>query len=124
MTPALVLMTVLHVIDGDSFKVQTPWVDTPIAVMDLRITGIDTPEKRRPLAKCVPEIRKAAAATDFAKAIVHPGDQIQVRLTGKDKYFRLLGKVTLPDGRDYGQTIIAQGHARPYKGGKKSSWCP
>jgi micrococcal nuclease len=125
MTPAAVyLMTILRVVDGDTVVVHTPWVGSPIETVDLRVAGIDTPEKSRPLAKCVAEIRAAAEATRFTKTLLTPGEQVSVVLTGKDKYFRLLGGITLPDGRDYGAIMVSAGYARPYNGGKKSSWCP
>ena len=127
MTPtvaALYVATVISATDGDTVKLRTPWVDTPFAIMSIRINGVDTPESRYPLAKCREELEAGKQATAFARAAMPPGTVIRFGLTGHDKYGRLLGPVILPDGADYGSALIGQGLARPYNGGKKSSWCP
>jgi len=40
-----------------------------------------------------------------------------------DKYLRLLGTITLPDGTDYGTAMIKSGSARAYDGKTKGAWC-
>ena len=93
--------TVVKVVDGDSVIVDVPaWAETPFHRMSIRVVGIDTPEKRRPPAKCAAEVRLGLAASAYARTLA------------------------LPDGRDWGALMIAGGYARPYDGGRKSSWCP
>ncbi len=43
---------------------------------------------------------------------------------GGGKYFgRVVADVATADGVDVGAVLIAAGHARPYDGGARGSWC-
>lgn len=116
--------TVVRVVDGDSVIVSVPaWAATPFGTMSVRISGIDTPESRKPPAKCKAEVALGKAASAYAKTLVQPGAPVVLTLKGWDKYFRLDGALTLPDGRDWGSVMLVGGYAAPYDGGKKRSWC-
>ncbi len=117
---------VVKVIDGDTMKVEIAGWPTPFNPIDVRIDGIDTPEKRMPPAKTKCEALLGKAASSFAVKTVAVGSTVTVNYDTKkhDKYGRLLGTVTLADGRDFGSLLISAGYARPYNGGTKSIWCP
>lgn len=121
---AVYLATILSVTDGDTIRVRTPWVDTPFENMAIRISGIDTPESRRPQAKCAAEIQKGIEAKAYVRSLVGPGDTVHFILRGHDKYGRLLASVYLANGSDIGAELVSRGFAKPYSGGKKASWCP
>lgn len=116
---------VVRVVDGDSVIVHVPaWDQTPFAVISVRVLGIDTPETHKPPGKCKAELVKGAAAKAYALALMPPGTPLTVTYHHWDKYGgRIDADLTLQDGRDFGQAIVAQGLARPYDGGKKASWC-
>lgn len=116
--------TLVRVVDGDSAIVNVPaWAGTPFATMSVRISGIDTPESRKPPAKCAAEVDLGKAASAFAKTLVKPGDAVTLTYRGRDKYSRVDGAITLPDGRDWATVMLKSGHAKPYGGGTKESWC-
>lgn len=71
-----------------------------------RIYGINAPELSTPAGK---------AALAYAETILHVGDVCQVLSHGWDKFGgRFDGSVTLPDGSDFGQAMIAAGQAVAY----------
>jgi endonuclease YncB( thermonuclease family) len=114
-------------IDGDTIIIAERcnlWNPQNIRV---RIFGIDTPESRMPPAKCDYEVRLGKAAKVFAQSLIKRGDIIKFKYVAKDKYScRVVGTVTLPDGRDFAQAMIEAGHAKIYgKDGNltKSDWC-
>lgn len=116
--------TVVSVTDGDSLRVRVPaFAATPWAVVAVRVAGIDTPEVRRPPAKCAAEVARGKAASAYAKGLVHAGDAVTIVFRGLDKYARIDGDLVLGDGRDFGGLMLASGHAVPYTGGVKSGFC-
>jgi len=124
---ALVLAAVVvSITDGDTLRARIPaWAHTPFEVMGLRIVGIDAPESKKSLAKCDAEVRRGLAAKDHAKRLIKSGEAVSFTYRGPDKYGqRVLASVTLPNGDDFAQAMIAAGHARPYTGKTKGSWCP
>jgi endonuclease YncB( thermonuclease family) len=99
------------VVDGDTF-----WM----AGVKIRIADIDTPETHP--ARCPEEARLGAAATQRLQALLnsgavtlHPIDR------DTDRYGRKLRRVDV-DGRGVGDTLIAEGLARPYRG-RRMGWC-
>jgi micrococcal nuclease len=128
MNPAVAptVAIVLSVTDGDSVRLRVPdWAGTPFGVMTLREIGVDTPESIRHVAKCDAEAAKGLTAKAYAKGLLRPGERVRFIYKGRDKYGgRFLGSLLLPDGREFGQVMVAAGLARPYDGGRKSSWCP
>ncbi len=101
---------VCRAVDGDTLE---------CAGARIRLVDIDAPELN---GQCAAEIQmaeraKLAAMIALATAPAH----VEPR-RGKDKYGRLLARVTL-DGADLGATLVAQRLARPYTGGRRAGWC-
>ena len=115
--------TVEHVVDGDTVRVHIPSFPAPFNPIAVRVDHINTPEKRKPAPDC--EIAMGLKASEFASAVMPDGQKITVIYddSRSDKYGRLLARIVLPDGRDYGSSLIAAGHAKPYEGGRKIEWC-
>lgn len=113
-----------HVIDGDTVKVTFPdWANSPFENLSVRVQGIDSPEHRKPPAKCKKEVALGKDAIVFAKTLLKPGDKVAINYAGLDKYFRIDGGIVMPNGKDFAKAMIDANKARPYGGGKKSSWC-
>ena len=73
-----------------------------------RIYGINAPELITAAGK---------VARDFAVKLCPPGTHVTVLSHGWDKYGgRFDGSITLPDGTDFGETMIAAGQAVAYGG--------
>ena len=114
-------VTYHHCYDGDTctFIIQGihPLFGEKISV---RITGIDTPEIR---GKCEQEKALAKEARDVVRGILEKAHQINLLDEERGKYFRIVAKVVAV-GKDIGQTLIDQGMAVEYDGGKKTKdWC-
>ena len=123
---------------GISISRYVPW--HPIQVIDgdtvrfngavYRLVGIDTPERGNK-ARCDDERRRAEAATKRLRALVASGDAHLTRVacacrpgqegTRKCDYGRLCGSLSI-GGRDAGDILISEGHARRYLCGATS--CP
>lgn len=118
--PGPVPASVIHVIDGDTIKVEaTVWLGQRITV-NARIRGIDTPELR---GGCYRE--KAMAAAARAELAGLAGNR-PLRLTNieNDKYAgRVLADIETADGIDVGAHMLATGLARVYDGGGRGGWC-
>ena len=116
------------VVDGDTFKTNQEILP---AIFDyyrangtpnIRVLGIDTPEKGKN-AKCDKERELAKKASAFATMLYKTSKTNEVvDLSMDDKYGRVLSDVFF-DGVSYSEMAIKKGYARPYNGGKKSSWC-
>jgi endonuclease YncB( thermonuclease family) len=130
-----VAATVVAVKDGDTFEFEArPWPGMRVTGA-LRVLGIDTPEKD---SKCEAEAALGHRATEFAEKTLPKGTPVVLTAVDYDKYGgRWLGHVTLrisnpfPGGRvsapatfdeSYGNLLIKEGLARPYKGDKKLPW--
>jgi endonuclease YncB( thermonuclease family) len=75
-------------------------------VLSARIFGINAPELNTDAGK---------AALAYASQVCPPGTKVTVVSHGWDKYGgRFDGALTLPDGRDFAQAMIAAGQAVPY----------
>ncbi len=85
--------TVSHVRDGDTIEVG------PIA---MRLQGIAAPEGNEP---------GGAIATNAMRDLVL-GKELRCDLTGDRSYDRVIGVCFLDDGRDVGEVMVFQGHAR------------
>lgn len=114
---------VIRVLDGDTVEIDAPFLPVELKqVLKLRIEGVDTPEKGS-RAACESERIKADYATDFTKRVVGMSKKHSVLIQGWDKYGgRILGDVLL-DGKSLKNMLIDSGYAKPYDGGKKTSWC-
>jgi len=86
--------------DGDTVKVlvagNQQW--------KIRLAEIDAPEKRQPWGK---RAKQALAAKIFEK-------EVEVTVTGTDRYGRYIGKIRLGD-RDINREMVREGHAWVYR---------
>lgn len=115
----LLSVVVLSVHDGDTLTVNLPCSLPPVCdAMPLRITGIDTPEMRdsRPAMRLL-----AQQAKSRLLALMSQSHHVQVKLVGRDKYFRLDAEV-YSDGVSVAKTLLAEGLARPYQGVGPRPW--
>lgn len=114
---------VVKVTDGDTVVFEAPFMPKPLKPqLSLRVLGVDTPEKGG-RAGCPKEAAAAEAASAFTKNLVANASKIQIELKEHDKFGgRVLGDVII-DGQRLSALLIENGHARPYFGEKKASWC-
>jgi micrococcal nuclease len=125
MTPAALVAIALSVTDGDTVRVRIPdWSGTPFGTINVRVLGIDTPESQAAHAKCDREVVLGQQAKAYAKSLIAPNSRLSFFYAKPDKYGgRVLGSITLPDGRDFATVMVRAGLARPYYGKTKGSWC-
>ena len=114
---------ITRVLDGDTVEFEAKFLIPELGnKLKLRILGVDTPEKGR-RANCDKEEKMSLNAKLFVEQEISNGKKIQISIKKWDKYGgRVLGDVIL-DGKRLSEQLIANGHARPYKGDKKTSWC-
>jgi len=104
----------IRVIDGDT-------IEDRAASVTYRIVNIDTPETGA-RAQCAAERALGASATQRTRALIAGADRVETRPTGRtDRYGRAIAFVLI-DGRDLGETLIAEGLARPWRG-RREPWC-
>lgn len=104
----------LRIIDGDTLEDMREDVT-------YRVVNIDTPETGG-RARCEAERALGAEATARARALVDHARHIEFRATGRiDRYGRTIAFVVL-DGRDLGESLIAEGFARRWRG-RREPWC-
>ncbi len=85
----------------------------------VRLANIDAPELH---GRCTAETQMAERAK-LAAMIALADAPVRVVPEGRDdRYGRLIARVAI-DGRDLGETLIAQSLARPYSGGARKGWC-
>lgn len=120
--PGPVPARVIRLIDGDTVQVAAHTFPNSVIITDIRIGGIDTPEKGS-RAKCSAEAALATRATAQTRALIE-GREVTLHNVQFEKYGgRMLADIRTLDGRDAGQNLVRQGLARPYDGGRKSGWC-
>lgn len=107
------------VIDGDTVQISHAGAPEGEPV---RARHFDTPEKGS-RAHCESERNRAGQATALARSLLPRGSRVGLADFGRDRYGRLLAKLTLADGRDLAAVMIEAGLAQPYTGGHKPDWC-
>lgn len=113
-------VTVERVIDGDTVVISIPELPEVFGKkISVRLAGIDTPELR---AKCAYEKGLANRAKDRVEGIIIKGETISLGDVKRDKYFRLLADVIV-DGENVAATLVEEGLAVTYSGGRKRDWC-
>lgn len=112
---------VLEVIDGDTLTVRARiWLGTDVDIK-VRIAGVDTPEAR---SRCPEEVRLARVARQALVTMVGNG-YVRLHDVQYGKYAgRVVARVSTSAGEDVSRSLVAQGHARPYTGGRRGKWCP
>ena len=111
---------VIRVTDGDTVKVAVHIAPGHIWTVGVRVDGVDTPETMRPA--CAQERVAGRAATEFVREWLM-GRAIVVDGVREDKYGgRVIGSI-LRGSESLADALIANGHARPYHGGKRTGWC-
>lgn len=104
----------IRVIDGGT-------LEDKVADITYRIVNIDTPETG-PRARCAAERELGNQARRQARALISAANDVGLRPTGRiDRYGRTIAFVLI-DGRDLGETLIADGLARPWRG-RREPWC-
>ncbi|HEY9843446.1 MAG TPA: thermonuclease family protein [Candidatus Obscuribacterales bacterium] len=98
--PALTEGQVLRVLDGDSLVCKSG-----NRALNLRLWGIDAPERGQPLA--------AESRTRLAALVM--GKPVGLLLKGKDRYGRTIARLQLPDGSDAGERMVRAGLAWWYR---------
>ena len=102
----------IYVIDGDTIDIGGERV---------RLVGYDTPETYR--ARCDYERQLGNMATARLRDLIDGVKQVDLMLLpGRDKYGRLLGRLYV-NRADVGGTLIGEGLARRYEGGRRKGWC-
>ena len=89
------------------------------AHLQVRLAGIDTPEKR---GRSEREKVLAQQAQQFVQALLARAQHIQLQDPQRDKCFRLQARV-VADGQDVSEALIQAGLAVRYDGGTKAGWC-
>lgn len=117
---SVIVSEVTSIYDGDTFTASIKdWPRVAGERISVRVWGIDTPEMR---GKCEEEKLLARKAKKHTVAMLRAAKTIELVNLRRDKYFRLLAEVSV-DGKDLGYSLIKSELARPYDGGKKTSWC-
>lgn len=110
-----------YIFDGDTFSATVELEKDINITVRVRLINVDTPEMN---GKCEREKRMAVRARDVLSALIPKGTVVELSNIKDDKYLgRINANVFLPDGRDVGLILIDSGFGRPYKGGKRKSWC-
>lgn len=108
--------TVEYVYDGDTVSLDCPGRQLERA----RLVGFDTPEVFSP--GCQAEKRLGDQATRRLRELVRNGTVTSVRRRGYDRYDRALVNLEI-NGTDVGRTLIGEGLALRYGGGRRIDWC-
>lgn len=111
---------ITSIYDADTFRANIwGWPEVIGHRMAIRINGIDAPEIR---GKCAKEKEAAQKAKQFTVQALRSGKTIELRNIQRGKYFRLIADVYI-DNKSLADQLIQAGHARPYNGGTRLSWC-
>ncbi len=110
----------VRVYDGDTITVDiNGWPPIIGDDISIRVRGLDTPEIR---GKCDTEKEMAQNARNRLQQLLEASELITLVDYERGKYFRLVATV-MADGKDVAETLIGEGLARPYDGGKREGWC-
>lgn len=108
--------------DGDTITVNIPNTHPIIGVkMPIRVAGIDTPEIK---GKTECERNAAKKAQKLVQELLQNAKSIDLLDAKRGRYFRIVADVKI-DGVSISATLIKEGLAYPYDGGKKQDidWC-
>lgn len=123
-------MDIVRYIDSDTYRAVIHLWPGQAQTIDVRVEGIDTPEKYRPSKKCRAHERALAKeALGIAQGAMESAARVYVTGVGLGKYAgRVIGKVVLVNksGEEALITdlLMASGLAVEYHGGTKvKDWC-
>jgi endonuclease YncB( thermonuclease family) len=118
--PGPVRADVIEVYDGDTLIVRARiWLGQVVSTK-VRLAGVDAPELR---GRCSREKLMARDARRFVERKL-AGGGVTLRDIRFGKYAgRVLARVITAEGEDLGKALLAAGLARPYRGGRRGSWC-
>ncbi len=104
-----------RVIDGDTIDITLRLgFDVNLKKQRVRLHGIDTPESRtRNLAEKALGLKAKERLQELCVG------RFKIKSLGKGKYGRILGIPYDQDGADICKTLVNEGHAVEYFGGKK-----
>ena len=106
---------IVRVVDGDTVKVRVPGLPPGLALLSVRLRGVDAPETRR--AEC--EAERTAAFLRDALA----GARVVFRDPRWGTYGGRVIADAIVDGRPLAAMLIEAGHGRPHDGGRRKGWC-
>ena len=112
-----VVSEVLKYIDGDTIDVILDLGFKTFVKKRIRLAGINTPEVR---TRNKEEKKKGIEARERLRELIEGSDEDLILIShGVGKYGRVLGELRLYPNININQTLIAEGHAKEYHGGKK-----
>ena len=119
---SLQIAEVTSIYDADTFRVNIANVPAVIGErMSVRVAGIDAAEIR---GKCEKEKRLAREAKQFTVSLLRGAKTIELANIKRGKYFRFIADVIIDGNISLSKSLIKNGHAVPYSGGKKTKdWC-
>ena len=101
-----------RVVDGDTVEMTLDLGFNIFYKVEVRLGGIDTPEKNTPEGKIV-----KAKVEEWLR-----GKVLVLNSKELDKYGRVLGDVSTEKGESLNKWLIENGFARVYNGEKKVAW--
>ena len=108
---------ILRWIDGDTCRVSITIEPFGLTITEnVRVKGIDAPPSR---SKDEAEKTKGINAKTYAESLAPIGTVVQLTTDETrpfEKYGRLLAKIALPDGHDFGVQMLNAGHAEAWDG--------
>ena len=118
--PGPLAAEVVEIIDGDTIAVRVHvWLGQLVETR-VRLIGVDAPELR---GRCAAERGRAERAREWLRERVGRGEVV-LRDIRFDKYGgRVLAQVETASGEDLARELLAEGLARPYRGGRRGGWC-
>lgn len=111
--PYQYLAHIIRIVDGDTVEVQIDlgfdqYTKRKLRVLAASSSGFDTPETYRPESE--EERQFGMAATQRAEALLFDKTCL-IQSVKKGKY-RYVATITMPDGKDYGDTMIEEGYQK------------
>lgn len=111
-TAEMMAASSIYVVDGDTIEAKSD---------RFRLVGFDTLETYRP--QCDYELALGRAATSRLRNLLEDAQRVDlVVLPGRDRYDRGLARLIVQQV-DVADTLVSEGLARRYNGGKRSGWC-
>jgi|TARA_R100000084_G_scaffold103271_1_gene59240 micrococcal nuclease len=106
---------VLRVVDGDTVDVRVDLGFNVHFKVRVRLHGLNAPESR---TRNKEEKIRGLAAKERLEELCKDG-RIVVKSHGVGKFGRCLGELKTLSGRNINKTLISEGHAVEYHGGKR-----